>query len=443
MGYQPPNDILDVLKDIEYEKGLELGDPRFVDTREARGSQKTLNRLARKFGLELSDGRFSPAMQRHVLFFGHTGSGKTTELRHYAKYLGGPERYLVVEVDITVELDRHNAQYEDILMAMARALLTRLDRDDITLGDNALGELENWFNERVLMSEHAEEFAGEIRSGAKVKAGIPYLIDLFSKFTVAFKTNATYKDAIRRVIRNTFAEFAVAFNKLLRQAESALDSAGIAKRVLFVIDGTDKLRVEDRINLFVRDAEQILAIDAHVIYGAPLSLKYEGNLTNKLDADVVLPMIKLYERDGGRCDPGWSAMRNILLLRADRALFASDADIDQIIEYSGGHPREMLRLLKLCCEFTESSRIDAATVDLAIKQHASEYRRFLEPEDYVLLRKIDQDAVHGGNNERTRKLLYHLALLEYNDGSWRRSHPVVRTLEGYASVTEVSEGKAN
>jgi hypothetical protein len=30
--------------------------------------------------------------------------------------------------------------------------------------------------------------------------------------------------------------------------------------------------------------------------------------------------------------------------------------------------------------------------------------------------------------------LYGLALLQYNDGSWRRSHPVVRTLEGYAAA---------
>ena len=72
-------------------------------------------------------------------------------------------------------------------------------------------------------------------------------------------------------------------------------------------------------------------------------------------------------------------------------------------------------------------------MDLSIKQLASEYRRFLEPEDYTLLAKIDRDNTHTGNDERTRKLLYNLALLEYNDGSWRRSHPVIRTLEGYRS----------
>jgi hypothetical protein len=70
-------------------------------------------------------------------------------------------------------------------------------------------------------------------------------------------------------------------------------------------------------------------------------------------------------------------------------------------------------------------------VDLAIKQLASEYRRFLEPDDYALLAKLDGDEIHAGNDQRTRRLLYNLALLEYNDASWRRSHPVVRTLEGY------------
>lgn len=437
MTYIAPKDLLEVMRDIEYEKGLDCDDPRYVDTREARGSQKTLNRLARKFGLDLNSGRFTPAMQRHVLFFGHTGSGKTTELRHYAKDLGGPGKYLVVEVDITVELDLHNVQYADTLMAMARALLARLSLENITLDRNTLKELEDWFSERILSSEQARDFSAEISSGVEVKAGIPYLANLFSKFTVAFKTNATYKDSIRQVIRNNFGQFATAFNNLLRQAEAALSQQGKAERVLFVIDGTDKLRGTDTSAFFVQDAEQLLAIDAHVIYAAPLSLKYEGNLTSKLDADLVLPMIKLYERDNSRCEAGWHALKKMLLLRAHRTLFVSDNEINRIIEHSGGHPREMLRLLRLCCEFSESNQIDAETVELAIKQLAAEYRRFLEPDDYALLASLDCDAIHAGNDKRTRNLLYNLALLEYNDGSWRRSHPVVRTLEGYLKAMSV------
>lgn len=441
MSYRAPDNILDVLKDIEQEQGLEPDDPRYVDTQEARGSRQTLKRLAKIFGLDLSSGRFAPADQRHTLFFGHTGSGKTTELRRYAKALSGPDKYFVVEVDTSSELDCHNLQYADTLMAMATTLLKRLGQEQVLLPDDALQPLQDWFATRVLNYIKSRDISAEIKTGIEAKLGIPVLASLFATVTTAFKTNATYKEDLRREIRNTFADFADAFNRLLRQTEKALDQTQSAKRVLFVVDGTDKLRGEDHRAFFVQDAEQLLAINAHVIYAAPLSLKYEGNLTNRLGS-LVLPMIKLQERDGNRCEAGWQALRSILLLRADRTLFASDQEIEKLVEFSGGHPREMLRLLTLCCEFEETGQIDAVAVDAAVSQLASEYRRFLEPEDYVLLVQIDRDTLHGGNTERARKLMYNLALLEYNDGKWQRSHPVVRTLEGYQRAEAAAQAAA-
>jgi hypothetical protein len=47
------------------------------------------------------------------------------------------------------------------------------------------------------------------------------------------------------------------------------------------------------------------------------------------------------------------------------------------------------------------------------------------------LKAIDLNPAHGGNDLQAQDLLHRLALLQYNDGTWRRSHPVVRTLEGY------------
>lgn len=431
MSYQPPRHPGEVLQKLDVEEALAPDDPRYVNTRTARGSEQTFKRFAKKFGLSPNDSRVFRPTQRHVLFFGHIGSGKTTELRRYVNDLSEPGRFFAVEVDINILLDRHNLQYADVLMAMARALLERLRDEEVALPADALRELESWFADKVLTQEETREFALGIETGVAAKGGVPYLLELLGRFTAAFKNNHTYKESLRRVIRNTFGDLAAAFNRLLREAEATLTSANKALRVLFLIDGTDKLRGEDTRRFFVDDVEQMLAITVLAVYTAPINLKYESHLAGKLDADLVLPMIKLYEKDGARCEAGWSAMRGILLLRADRSLFAGDADIDRLVEHSGGHPRELLRLLRLCCEFAEDDALDMATVELAIKQLASEYRRFLEPDDYALLARIDNDEIHAGNDERTRRLLYNLALLEYNDASWRRSHPVVRTLEGY------------
>ncbi len=430
MAYAPPDSLLEVLQKIQYEEALPADDPRYVETQTARGSEKTYSRLAKKIGYDPASTAFFPPSQSHVLFFGHVGSGKTTELRQYARRLDDSKRFCVIEVDAVEKLDVNNLQYADALMAMAEALVATMRDGGYTIDAADLEPLHNAVASVVTTRSTGRAVSAEVKAEASAGGGLPGLFKLLASFTASAKTNATVKTEWRSEVRNTFTVLASAFNQLIRGAEAALQSAKRADRIVFLLDGTDKMRGEDTQRFFVYDAEQLLAIQAFVIYSAPLHLKYIGSLAGKLDADLVLPMIKLSERDGSRCDAGVTALTDLLLRRADRSLFASESEIERLVQHCGGHPRELLRLLKLCCEYADE-RIDAKAVDLAINQLASDYRRFLEPEDYALLVRLDRDEIHAGNDERTRQLLYRLALLEYNDGGWRRSHPVVRLLEGY------------
>lgn len=430
MAYQPPTNILEVLQKIEYEEALPAGDPRYVDTEAARGSEKTFSRLARKFGWDPVSNAFFAPIEKHVLFFGHIGSGKTTELRRYAKLLNDSKRFYAVEVDVLTKLDRNNLQYTEVLMAMAESLLERMIGDGHAMNDGDLQPIRNWFATATQTRATTREANAELKAGLEAGGGLPGIVKLFAGFTAAFKTGASQKNEWRQEIRNRFTTLAQAFNDLIRSAEAVLKQAGRAERVLFMIDGTDKMRGEDTQQFFVQDAEQLLAIEVLAIYTAPLHLKYDGRLGGKLDADMVLPMIKLSEIDDRRCDAGWVALKEMLLRRADRAIFATDAEVDTLVAYSGGHPRELLRLLKFCCEMA-GERIDAAVTQRAIHQLAAEYRYFLTSADYKRLAQIDASPAQDGNDKADQELLHRLALMQYNDGTWRRSHPVVRTLEGY------------
>jgi hypothetical protein len=412
---------------------------RVMDTQAARGSEKTFGTLARKLGWDPASDAFFPPNEKHVLFFGHIGSGKTTELRRYAGKLNQSKRFYVVEVDVLAKLDRNNLHYTEALMAMAEALLERMAADGYTLNDAVLAPVRNWFSASIKTDTKTRELSAELKTGLEAGGGIPGLVKLFAGFTSAFKTGASQKSEWRLEIRNHFSALAAAFNALIRAAEAELKKAGRAERVVLLLDGTDKMRGADTQQFFVQDAEQLLAIETLAIYAAPLDLKYDGRLGGKLDADMVLPMMKLQERDGSRCDAGWVALRGLLLQRADRRLFAADSDIERLVEFCGGHPRELLRLLKLCCEYANTV-IDADVVQRAIDKLASDYRYFLKPDDYIQLKTIDSNPAHGGNDHRAQELLHRLALLQYNDGRWRRSHPVVRTLEGYllAAVAPVA-----
>jgi hypothetical protein len=321
-------------------------------------------------------------------------------------------------------------------MAMARTLLADLQERRIVIGDAQLQPLYDWFRSTELtrLSEHA--LNAEVKTGAEAQLSVPLLCKLFASVTTSFRTGATYRSEIRDKIRNSYGQLAEAFNNFLRFSEQSLKTKSGIDRVLFVLDGTDKLRDDDSRRLFDTDVAQMLQVDALILYTAPLHLAYESNIGGRLD-HFFLPMIKINERDGSECDAGRRALRDLLLRRADRKLFADDETLLTLIEHCGGHPRELLRLLKYCCEFADEG-IDRAVAGKAIDALAGEYRRFLGPEDYALLVAKDADEQHGGNDERSKKLLYSLALLEYNGGSWQRSHPVVRTLEGYRRAQDAA-----
>ena len=167
----PPDDILEVLAGLDFETALAPDDPRYVDTAEARGSAQTPARLAMKFGLLLQDGRFLPPTKKHVLFFGHTGSGKTTELRRYCRQLEGEDRYLVIEVSVHEVLDRNNFEYTDLLMALALALCERLQERDVPVPMSAVEGLQQWFAENVKTEESLEEFSATAQAGSRARRG--------------------------------------------------------------------------------------------------------------------------------------------------------------------------------------------------------------------------------------------------------------------------------
>ncbi len=182
-----------------------------------------------------------------MLFGGHRGCGKSTELRRLAAKLAGEKRYFVVFIDALVELDVHNLRYSDILLAQAKALVNRLEAENVAVENAFLTRLSDWFSQRVEQYSKTRELAAEIKAGAKAETGLPWLGRLFGELTNTARLNSTYKEEVRTVVRNHFAELADAFNQLIARVNDLVRERGLGRSVLFVIDGTDRLSGDDHI----------------------------------------------------------------------------------------------------------------------------------------------------------------------------------------------------
>ncbi len=437
MTYQPAKDIWEVNEILDYDEALPVEDPRYVATEEGRGNF-SFRALLRTFGVNEREMRLErPTPRRYLVFCGHRGCGKSTELTRLARKLNGPQLFLVVFLDATRDLDFHNLQYPDVLMGLAKALFEKLEKCGISIDQVFLTRLEKWFSERIEKHEEIKIFASEIKAGAKGQIGIPLVGKLFAAITNSFKSNSTYKDELRTVIKNSFKEFADAFNLLIGAVEEVLQSSQQGRKLLFVVDGTDRLRDDDRQRFFINDAYQLQAIEANFIYCCPIELLHEGNQVQPIFKHVVLPMIKLEEK-GKPHEAGYRVMRQMALRRADKCLFQNEETLDRAIEYSGGNPRELLRILQTAFTHADDDLFDEKAIDRAIGDLAVDFKRFLEPEDYRILAAVDLGMERNWDSQRENFLLYNLALMEYNS-FYRRSHPVIRGLDEYKKSSKELE----
>ena len=436
-SYVPPDDLWEVNRTLQLDEPLEgPKDPRWVDTAEARG-EYNLRSLYRVLGVADAEGRSARRLRKapergYYLFCGHRGCGKSTELRRIRDDLHAPDAYYVAFADAARDLDPNNLRYQDVLLHLAATLTRQLEEDGIPINALHLKRLESWFDERVREQAEIEELSSQVKAGAEVGAGLPYIGKLLAAISTAFKTNATYKETLRSALKNYFSGFAAAFNHLIAAAEDALRDGGRGSRILFMVDGTDRLSEEDAHAFFITDVHQLQQVKAVFVYGAPIHLIYEGAAVQQNFGGVFrLPMIKIENADHSIEPAGRRALRELLHLRASPELF-DDGVADYLIERSGGHPRDLLRLLLRAFQYAEHDRFDDDAARRAVRETASVFRRILTQDDYRLLAAIDTDSERppSSDPERARHLLYNLALLEYNDYFWR-SHPAVRLNDAY------------
>jgi hypothetical protein len=435
----PAKTIWEANLQLNFNEHLEPDDPRYHPLDEGRGSFN-YNRLYRMLGINPATMRIMdrPVENFYGVFCGHRGCGKSTELRRLSKIFSGDEKnelYFVVFLDASKDLDHNYMNYADIVVALTKRLFESLEENQIPIDPVFLTNLENWFFERVERHETTKEFALEIKSGAKAEAGIPLLAKIFARLTASIKDNSQYKTELRKILKNSFSQFAERFNLLIKAAEEALHKKSAGKKILFIVDGPDQMPGEQATQFFVHDKNQIMQIRSNFIFSAPIHLIYEGSQLRQTFKTIYLPMLMLTKREGSDInEPGYRVFREMIHRRIDPALFDSPDTLDFLIKHSGGCPRELIRLLGYAFADAKGEIFDMESARYAVKTLSNDYRMFLTKEDYKTLYRVDHDALDD-NTERIYKLMCDLALMEYNS-YWRRSHPVIPELPGYKAISE-------
>jgi hypothetical protein len=369
---------------------------------------------------------------------GMRGSGKTSELAKYAQKLRSPDCFFVVTCDLD-ELDLDNMQYMDILVFQVEKLLQQALDATLTIDDSILDSLNVWFQERVREINRNLKAEGNVelevgnddKNPLSVIGLMGKLLGVTGKLKAGLSGSTERALVIRTTFQNRFGDFALKFNTFIEQVNEQLRREEKGREVLFIVDGLEKIfTAELRRKIILDESNRIRQIRANTIFTLPIELMKEEQLIKHFGEIVTFPFIKILERDGSPVPAALERFEEFVCKRVSRELFDSLATIHMAIQYSGGSPRQLLRIIEQAGRqaHTEQGQIMYADMQQAIDREANASARWLNPDDFEKLKKIKSDLDAGnpiGFDSSIQSLLEKEIIFEYNDGTYKRVNPLV------------------
>ena len=370
------------------------------------------------------------------LLSGYRGTGKSTELKRlkarleesgYLVFLCDVEDYLNLSTPIDVS---------DFLMVVAGMFGEAADEFLKAKGHNADGSFWEWIHDFLKQTkvEAVELSAALGTNGASVgiKANL--------------KSSPAFKQRLQEHMAGHLGTFVSAVREFIEDRVKLLRQHYPEKEIVLLLDSVEHIRgtlanaedVHGSVEkLFSAHSEKLHLPGIHVIYTVPPYLKIRYPNVDALYEPgglIVLPAVKLFEQDENRTPipANFDAMERVVRQRGDwrRLLGNNRSLLDRLIRNSGGHLRDLLRLLSQVLLRARELPVPGRTVDAAISQVRSTFLPI--PNDDALRLAGIADSYRVDLEELaalpslSRFLDTHLVLCYRNGEEWCDVHPLVR-----------------
>lgn len=406
----------------------------YVDADRARGKLlcQTLKRR-----LEMN-----PEGASKILFIGHKGCGKSTELLRLQREI--EKDFVILNFSVDRELDRQNLDYIELFIATMERLFGLFQKQSgIKLDPQSLDRIKNWVKTREIEEINKNYMGMGVEAGLKAGSEIPFLASFFAKFTAAAKTSHSLKETLKTNVEPKLSDLISNCNLLIGDIRASLPKVG-KRGLVLIVEDMDKLDLKKGEDIFHLHAAQLTQINCHCIFTFPIALRYNIQYTpirSSYDEDFLLPMIKVREKDDVECVDGIRTVADIVRHRMRLSLFKERGILKEMILKSGGVLWDLFRMIKDAADSAlngKRKKIGQADFQSAYLRLKSDYHntiaenkeKGITTEDYY--RILSRCAVEKTKNpEPTDALLdlrHNLTVLEYNGDQWSDVHPIVRDL---------------
>lgn len=373
------------------------------------------------------------------LFAGHIGGGKSTELSKLQEKLE-EDGFHVVMFESDEEFNNNDVKISSILLAIAKQVSESCEKIGIYAKPK---RFEKYLKGAVnLLKSEVKGFSvnlpGDFQIGAQTTDEEVSLSAGIAEVTVKAKENSD----IRAILDNYVGTDVLGLidlinNDLLAKCIEELQKKG--KRGLVVI--VDNLERIDRIGLggqerfrgakkrsefiFLDNGQVLKGLNCHLIYTMPMLLCFADSLSTINNifgvSPQILPMVQVINKDKSSNEEGIEKLRQMILARAFPEvsveirknpeqrkelilqLFDEPETLDLICKFSGGHVRNLLRLISDCIktEFKFPQKIiTRQLVEAIVVKEFHSLKNAINPREWEMLIKVanttqEDDQISG------------------------------------------------
>ena len=371
-----------------------------------------------------------------ILFTGHRGCGKSTELQRIRRQW--EQDYRVIYLEANDETDINNAEYTDFYLIVIKQVEFALREMGLKFDQTLLKSFEDWFKEVTKETEHSVESSVNVEAEASLGSQAPFIAKLLVKLLAQIKGTDKQKIVIRQILQRDISRLKADINLLLHDAHQKIKHK-YPKGFLIIFDNLDRVPPNVGNHLFFDYAAQLQELNCSIIYTVPISVLCSSkNITNAFGEPHIVSMVNIYRLIRDCCDlehnpDGLNCMSQIVEKRVDTAqLFESQEEVLALAKASGGHVRQLMQMVRSASQTASTrkhTKIQAEDVVYAIKQQQFNFERLVPDDHYPLLARVCLTK-NITKDEIGQLMLFNTSVLEYNGlDRWNYPNPAVKQSE--------------
>jgi hypothetical protein len=382
------------------------------------------------------------------LLSGPSGSGKTTELYRLRGKLESAG-YHVAIFDIGAYVNESSPiDVTEFLIALALGahdVLGGLDVSDADSGPGFVGRLRRLLDRLKISVDIPGLSASVSRDGVEFAAmGTSVEVELQRELKSSESVVAELRSKLTYHLGRLYEEVADFLSTLLPADDPGQGS-------VLIVDGLEKLRgtsendvaVQESVEaLFVAHASKLKFSSHHMIYTVPTSLQFTSPGALPFDSRVVpVPVPHVRPRPGraaGTVATAIAELREVVSRRLPAEVIFAGTQLDQVIEASGGHLRDLFTLLRQVVNLTLRRSLTLPLrdehVEEAIGLVAHDFMKMTAEQKAFLRQVAAGDGIVNPQESEVplmaRLLQSHMLLGHLNGQDWYEVHPLARRALG-------------